>query len=252
MRETDQSTVRLQCVGTGDAFGSGGRLHSCYHLACHGETLLVDCGCSSLIGLRRCGLDPAMLSAVVVSHLHGDHFGGIPFLLLDAKLVSRRTRPLRLIGPRGLRRQVEAAMNALYPGVLAAGFEFALEYGVLEPRQAHSCGVYTIEPWPVKHGSSPDVFGLRIDTGAKIVSYSGDTEWTDNLIPLARNADLLIAECCTYRTRLPAHLDYFTLREKRARLHCRRIALTHMGPEVLSRLSDIEFTTLDDGDIIEL
>lgn len=91
--------MKIHCVGTGDAFGSGGRLNTCFHLQLENEQLLLDCGCSSLIGMQRCGIEPAAIDTVVISHLHGDHFGGLPFLLLEAKYVSRRQRPLTLIGP---------------------------------------------------------------------------------------------------------------------------------------------------------
>lgn len=134
--------VSIRCVGTGDAFGSGGRLNSCFQLAVKGEQLLLDCGCSSLIGLQRCSIDPAGIDTVVVSHLHGDHFGGIPFLLLEAKFVSRRQRPLTLIGPPGLQQQVEAALEALYPGTIGAGFRFPVNYRQLEtagPLQQGRC-----------------------------------------------------------------------------------------------------------------
>ncbi|MDX2494149.1 MAG: MBL fold metallo-hydrolase, partial [Desulfuromusa sp.] len=92
----------LRCIGTGDAFGSGGRLNSCFHLAAAGEQLLLDCGCSSLIGMQRCGVIPSEIDTVIISHLHGDHFGGIPYLLLEGKYISQRIRPLTLVGPPGL------------------------------------------------------------------------------------------------------------------------------------------------------
>ena len=79
-------------AGSGDAFGSGGRLQACIHLRPDPRAatppapaapvspapLLLDCGTTSLTALRRCGLDPGEIGTVFVSHLHGDHFGGLP------------------------------------------------------------------------------------------------------------------------------------------------------------------------------
>lgn len=244
------SPVTLQCVGTGDAFGSGGRLNSCYHLSTSDGSLLIDCGCSSLIALQRCGLKAEDISTVVVSHLHGDHFGGIPYLLLEGKYSSRRQRPLTLIGPKGLQIQVEAALDALYPGVCDDGFEFPVHYITLTPRELISYDHFSLQAWPVQHGRSQNVYGLRIEAGGKIISYTGDTEWTEQLIPLAEDSDLLIAECFAYDNPVPSHLDYQTLLKQRQRLGCRRLVLTHMGPEVLDHLDILDIESVNDGDII--
>lgn len=246
------TTIKLTCVGTGDAFGSGGRLNSCYHLCAGNAQLLIDCGCSSLIGMQRLELNPGDISSVVISHLHGDHFGGIPFLLLEGKYVSRRQQPLSLIGPSGLQQRVEVTLDTLYPGVLEEGLGFPVNYSILEPQQTVRINSFRIEPWPVKHGKRGDAYGLRISTGGKIISYTGDTEWTDNLIPLARGSDLLLAECFAYDQPTPSHLDYLTLMKYRERLNCRRLLLTHMGPDVLARLDQLELEAVSDGDLIEL
>ena len=80
-------------------FGSGGRYQACIHLRpAGGSPVLLDCGTTSLSALKRLGIDPGEIAAVFVSHLHGDHFGGLPFLILDGQF-SRRTRPLTLVGP---------------------------------------------------------------------------------------------------------------------------------------------------------
>lgn len=244
--------VAIRCVGTGDAFGSGGRLNSCFHLASQGEQLLLDCGCSSLIGLQRCRIDPAGIDTIVISHLHGDHFGGIPFLLLEGKFVSQRQRPLTLIGPPGLQQQVEAAQEALYPGTLDGGLAFPLIYRQVEPGKRLQQGIFRISSCRVKHGKSQHVYALRIEVGGKAVCYTGDTEWTEKLVSLAAGCDLLIAECFAYEQPVPSHLDYQTLLKQRDKLDCKKLVITHLGPEVLARSSELELDMVSDGDMLEL
>ena len=104
-RDVQNPTMRLQFLGSGDAFGSGGRFNTCFHLTrAQGGNVLIDCGASSMVAIRKWGVDPNGISTVLVSHLHGDHFGGLPFFLLDAQLISRRTTPLALAGPPASRR----------------------------------------------------------------------------------------------------------------------------------------------------
>ena len=245
-------SLTLTCVGTGDAFGTGGKLNSCYHLATGQQQILLDCGCSSLIGLQRCGLYPADVDAVVISHLHGDHFGGLPFFFLEAKYVSLRRRPLTLIGPPGLQQQVEITLEALYPGAIGKGVDFPLQYTVLDPEQAIQYGTLTVRCCRVKHGSSSDAYALRIDVGKKSLCYTGDTEWTDNLPQLTAGSDLLIAECFAFAEPIPSHLDYQTLNQRYADLKCRRLVLTHLGPEMLERQAEVSFDVLQDGMQLEI
>jgi ribonuclease BN (tRNA processing enzyme) len=244
--------LSLCCVGTGDAFASGGRQNSCFHIAYADQQILFDCGSSSLIGLRRCGIDPTAIAAVVVSHLHGDHFGGLPYLLLDAKYVSKRSRPLRLIGPPELRSRVETLMECLFPGTLDAPLAFPIHYEELNP--AHNielAAAAELSCVRVLHGRHDEVFGLRLSYRDKVIAYSGDTQWTESLVDLARGAELMIIECFSYGTQVAAHLDYRTLLEKRAQLDCKRLVLTHLGPEMFENLDKIDLRVLSDSDQIE-
>ncbi len=244
--------VSLRFVGTGDAFGSGGRLNSCYHLTAAGRKYLIECGCSCLAGLRRYQLDPGELDTVLISHLHGDHFGGIPFLLLEAKYISQRQRPLTLIGPKGLQRQVEAALEALYPGAIGKGVDFPLIYRELDPATTMTEGDLTIRCWPVRHGNSQEVYALQVEVAGRTIGYTGDTEWTENLLELASGCNLLIAECFAFDGPSPSHLNYQALLQHRKDLDCQRLVLTHLGDKMLERLAEVEMEVVSDGDLIEL
>lgn len=244
--------MKLTCVGTGDAFGSGGRLNSCFHLQTAEQQILIDCGSSSLIGLERCGLNLLEVDAVVISHLHGDHFGGIPYLFLEGKYLSHRTRPLTLIGPEGLEKRVETVANALYPGLSAKNLDFPVNYQVLEDGKAFWLHDLQILPLAVTHGGSKYAYGFRLESGGKIIAYSGDTEWTDVLIPLTCQCDLLIVECFNHNQSVPGHLNYQTLLRERTRLGCRRLVLTHLGPEMLAQLDSLELDVAKDGDVFEI
>ncbi|MDT8420232.1 MAG: MBL fold metallo-hydrolase [Desulfuromonadales bacterium] len=244
--------VRVSFVGTGDAFGSGGRLQTCIHVATAEMNYLLDCGCSSLVGLRRSGLAPQQIDTVIISHLHGDHFGGIPFLLLDGQYLSKRTRPLAVIGPQGVQEQVSAALSALYPGTLEGGVAFPVTYQELLPGQTICHGGLKISAWRMQHGSGDRALGLQVEGGGRRIAYTGDTEWNENLPLLAAGADLLICECFQYDRPTASHLDYMTLLEKRSQLDCRRIVLTHAGDDVLQRQDSLAFPLADDGFVLDL
>ena len=242
--------VIFTCLGSGDAFGNGGRLQSCYHISAGGQQFLLDCGSSVLSGLKRQGLSAAAIDTVIISHLHGDHFGGIPFLLLDGKYGDKRTAPLTLIGPKGLQQAVEALAAILYPGTFSSGVDFPINYIEVDEATIVQRDSYQVQTWRVSHGSSQQVYGVRLSVAGRIIAYSGDTEWVANLLPLAAGSDLFIVECCGYHQVMPSHLDYQTLLARRAQLDCRRMVLTHMGKEVLEHQDALEIESLNDGDVI--
>jgi ribonuclease BN (tRNA processing enzyme) len=245
------SQVQVQFLGSGDAFGSGGRFQTCILLCGADGPVLIDCGASSLIAMKRFGVDPAEIGWVLLSHLHVDHFGGVPFLILDGQF-SRRTQPLVVAGPPGLKARVEAAMEVGFPGSTNIERRFTTDLVALPERLATSIGPATVTPYPVAHASGAPSYALRIEYGGKIIAYSGDTEWTDSLIEAAQGADLFICEAYFFDKKIKFHLDYHTLREQRQRLTCQRLILTHMSQDMLSRLSEVEFESAEDGQIVVL
>jgi ribonuclease BN (tRNA processing enzyme) len=244
--------MRITCLGTGDAFGSGGRLHACFLLDFDGGRLMVDCGASSLSALRRAGIAPNDVDAIALSHLHGDHFAGAAFLLVDAQVASRRSRPLVIAGPTGTGDRVAQAMEVMFPGSTSVDRRFELEFAELEPGREVEVGRSSVTAYPVVHPSGAAAYALRLRCGSRVVAYSGDTEWTSTLIDVARGADLFICEAYFYEKRIPYHLDYRTLMEHRSELECDRIVLTHMSEDMLGRLELLDCEAAEDGGTIEL
>jgi ribonuclease BN (tRNA processing enzyme) len=244
--------MRLQFLGSGDAFGSGGRFNTCFHVerAQHGN-LLVDCGASSMIAIRKWEVEPNAISTVLVSHLHGDHFAGLPFFLLDAQLVSRRTAPLLLAGPPGFRDRLMILMEAMFAGSTQVQRKFDLEIRELELHDRVEVNGLAVTPYLMKHYSGAPSYALRIETEGKILTYSGDTEWVEELIPAGRDADLFICEAYFFDKVMKYHIDYRTLVDHLPHIGARRTIVTHMSAELLSRASEIALEAAHDGLVVE-
>jgi ribonuclease BN (tRNA processing enzyme) len=244
--------VEVRFVGSGDAFGSGGRFQACIRVQDQGVTALVDCGATSLTALKAQRLDPGEVDAVVISHLHGDHFGGLPFLILDGQF-SRRTRPLTVFGPSSTTARLEQAMETLYPG--SANVARRFEVSVIEldgMGGARTAGPLTVRSWQVDHASGAPALAVQLRFGGKAFGYSGDTSWTPALVDAARDTDLFACEAYTYDKPVRFHLDYATLRQHCDELATRRLILTHMGPTVLARLDQITHEAAHDGLVLRL
>jgi ribonuclease BN (tRNA processing enzyme) len=240
-------TVQVQFLGSGDAFGSGGRLQTCICIRVSTSTFLVDCGASSLIALRRFGVAPNDMDMILLTHLHGDHFGGIPFFVLDAQLISKRRRPLVIVGPPGTRRRVVAAMDLFFPGSSQVQQQFSLEIREFAFDQPHSLGDVIVTPYRVQHPAGDPSLALRMECNGKTITYTGDTAWTENLIPAAQGADLLIAEAYFFEKNVKFHLDFQTLLAHLDELQPKRLIVTHMSEDMLARLDKIACEWAEDG-----
>ena len=243
--------MKVRFLGTGDAFGSGGRFQTCIYVEAAGGRFLVDCGASSLVAMRRFGVDPLDVDTVLLTHLHGDHFAGVPFLILDAQF-KRRTRPLTVAGPPGVEARVRDAMEVLFPGSTRVERRFATRFVAWSERTPLALGACTVTPYEVVHASGAPPFALRIACDGKVLTYSGDTEWTASLADAARGADLFVAEALFFDKPIKYHLDFKTLMAHRAELECGRLVLTHMGEDVLARLPALGVEGADDGQTVEL
>lgn len=238
--------MKVRFLGSGDAFGSGGRFQTCIHLQSNAGGMLLDCGASSLIAMRRFGLEPQTIDTVILSHLHGDHFGGVPFLILDGQF-KRRTRPLIVAGPPGVEARVHEAMEVFFPGSTGIERKFDTRFIELADRVPIEVGPARVTGFAVVHASGATPFALRVAAEDRIVTYSGDTEWTESLVDATRGADLFIAEALFYDKRVKYHLDLTTLLQHRARLDCRRLVVTHMGEDMLARLDGLAVEAAEDG-----
>jgi ribonuclease BN (tRNA processing enzyme) len=244
--------MRLQVLGCGDAFGSGGRFHTCFHVSAGSASFLVDCGASSLIAMRRFGVDPNTIRTVLISHLHGDHFGGLPFLLLDAQFVSRRTTPLTIAGPPTLSARLQALRETMFPGSTESDLGFPLDIVELAPQVTAQVNDVSITAYPVRHPSGAPSYALRCQVGHQTLCYSGDTEWIPVLVDAARDADLFIAECYTFNRSVPFHTSWMNLREHLPEIGAKRVLLTHMSTDMLEQVAIDGAERAEDGMVLEI
>jgi ribonuclease BN (tRNA processing enzyme) len=218
--------VKLQFVGCGDAFGSGGRYNTCFHVTGDRANFLIACGASSLPALKREGIDREAIDLIQITHFHGDHFAGLPFFVLDAQF-SRRRRPLVIADPQGIEIRLTQVMEALFENSSKTGQKFELSIVALKEEETRCFGAVTVTPYPVAHGESggPSL-AYRVAAEGRVIAYSSDTEWTETLIPLGREADLLIAEAYTYDKIVKNHLSLKTLEAHLAKIKPKRLILS--------------------------
>ncbi len=212
---------------------------------CRQGGLLLDCGPTTLTALRSSGLTPEAIDVILLSHQHGDHFAGVPFLLLHELYESARKKPLRVFGPPGTAAKLHALMELLFPGARTP--EFPLEYVDVTPDSTTDHGFARSKTFEVHHFSNGIALGYHVVVEGKTIVFSGDTGWTEALVEPAQDADLFICECSSFDRPVDRHMSHAELTSHRDRIGAKRTLLVHPGDDVLAHADELDFELAYDG-----
>lgn len=226
--------MRLTVVGSGDAFGSGGRLQSCYHVALGARAFLVDCGASAMIGLDRLGLAANDIDTILISHLHGDHYAGLVWFLMHAQYVAKRTTPLTIVGPPSIEARYRATAEALFPGTTTVKKRFDVDFVEITAGAPLDLAIGRLTAYEVSHPSGAPSHALRFESGSQVLAFTGDTEWVEALVACGQGADLYLVECYAFDQPVRYHMSWQTIAANLPRIGARKVILTHMSTPMLA------------------
>ena len=237
----------LTFIGTSDAFGAGGRRQSAILMRAPNGAVLLDCGATTNTGLSQLGLSSREIDAILISHFHGDHFGGIPLFLLATQHQDNRTEPLTIAGPPGIEARVRSLAEAMGHPLESRALSFPLSFEELGVDRECEIGPIAARAFATHHQPASCPHGLIIRAGRRRVAYSGDTGWFDELPRKVAGADVFVCECTFPAAGFEFHLDLETLLARRSEFDCGRMILTHLGAEMSKRRGHCELETADDG-----
>jgi ribonuclease BN (tRNA processing enzyme) len=239
-------------IGTSDAFGAGGRRQSAIFARGDRGGMLLDCGATTNTGLNQLDISRDEIDVILISHFHGDHFGGIPAFLYAALYIDARRHPIEIVGPPEVEARVHALAHAMGHHLENPDWTFPIRYREIRPGEAFSAGPAEIQAFATEHQLESNPQGYRVQLGREQIAYSGDTGWFDDLPKQIAGSDLFICECTLHNAHLDFHLSLQELREHRDALDCGRLMLTHLGDEMVEQRGQIEIETADDGLVVKL
>lgn len=239
-------------IGTSDAFGAGGRRQSAIFARGERGGMLFDCGGTTNTGLAQLGIPRVEVDVILISHFHGDHFGGIPAFLYASLYTDARTHPLEIVGPPKIQARVHALATALGHHLNDREWTFPIRYREIRAGEQFAAGPAQIKAFATQHQADAHPQGYCVKLGREEIAYSGDTGWFEELPHHIAGSDLFICECTLHRAELDFHLSLEELREHRDDLDCGRLILTHLGQEMSDQRGQIEIETADDGMAVKL
>jgi ribonuclease BN (tRNA processing enzyme) len=247
-----KSGVQVVVLGAGDAFGSGGRRQSSYLVRSPSATFLMDAGPTVLAALKDIDQPSEEIDFILLSHLHGDHFGGIPFMIMEYLYERPRNRELLIAGPLGTEERTMDLFRAMYKETAARPLGVPLRFQTLVGGENVEIGGVAIEPFSVPHQEREPSLGVKVSIDGKTIVYSGDSGWTDEFVRRTADVDLFLCECCYWETEVDFHINYPEFRRNRDRIRARRVLLSHLGNQVLRRLDEVTEECARDGQVIDL
>lgn len=206
--------MRVTFLGVGEAFGAQANTA----LLVNGE-LLLECGPHVLLQLRRLGVELQELKLVYISHLHGDHFLGLPALLLAAR-EDGREEPLMLVGPPELRGVAEELLHLSYRRSLE---ELPYEVEFVEAGSRLRLQGYELSFAPTQHSLAALAVSVR---RKKKLTYACDGAPTEEVAKLASGSDLLVAEA--YGGGAATHSSPLLAAQLARKAKVKRLALVHL------------------------
>ena len=198
--------MKITFIGTGTCVPTTGRAQPAILIERKGKKMLVDCGDGTVAQLWKLGIKFWDIDSVFITHYHADHFGGLIFMITALQVAisnnpRRRSKPLYLYGPKGFARVVETLRRIMLKGADMPYRIITVE--MTKPMTVNGIRVSTFRP---KHRK--ESIGYRFESGGKVVVYTGDSGYTENLIKASKNADILIAECTfPNKTKSNIHLN---------------------------------------------
>ncbi len=248
--------IRVTFLGSSGAFNGAGRAHSCYWIEDDLGAYAVDFGPTALMQCRRFGKDPSDLDGIYVTHLHGDHLGGAPILVIDQQFNADRRRPLYIGGPPGIVARMTKLREGTYPSVVQRGLKYPLNYRTWEiPGEVELLG-RKVRAIRAKHDRNNMASSLRIEACGRVLVFSGDTGWQPELGQLTEGADLFVTECTGVDEEYWGHLSVDEITAHRHELLAKKVVLSHLSDAsrrvATAKAKALDVEVADDGMVIEI
>lgn len=248
--------MKLQFLGTGNAFSQSGDKPSCTLISYQKYNILLDCGPSILQALYENKIQPSEITHIYISHLHPDHYIGLAFLYLDNFYITKRKSKIIIYCPLQTKSKLQSLIDLLYDNdeIDTTLLNDIYDFVEIDNEASINTSFGIMKTIPSKHLDDSRIVILTIDNHT--IGYSGDTEFDSNLTQLLLdNCNLIIHEATTFDKKIIGHTnlkELLTLEPNNDQL----IFITHHDDTVISEFNEYNtnpnFILVKDNFIFEI
>ena len=226
--------MKLTILGSGTAAPLLERNNAAYLLEAGALKLLLDSGAGTIRRLLEMKFDLFDIDNIFYTHLHNDHINDLGAIVWSNNYGLKRTKQLNLYGPKGFKRYVKILINKLLKPQ-----KLYFDVNIKELKNSKlKIGNVEIKTFQTRHSSTTRSIIYRFEHKNKLFVYTGDTDYCEEAIEAAKNADVLMTECSTSdKNKADGHLTPSLAGKIAAEANVKTLILTHFYPEVLK--SDI-------------
>lgn len=219
--------MEITFLGSSNAFAAGGRYWSSFLVD---GKYVFDAPPTLLPHLKQLNVPLNQIEVIFLTHHHGDHFMGMPFMFLEYFYMTKRTEDLTIVGPPGVQEWIERFSDSCYPNITRDAGYRRIYVDAVPGKELQAAGV-TFTAWPMCHVSDQmDAMGYRVRIGDKTVAYTGDTMYCEEVYRLAEGADVLVVDCTYAEGTGPEHMGLDDVKKIRERVPLdTAIVLTHLN-----------------------
>ncbi len=218
--------MRLRVLGTGSATPSLARASSSCLVSASAGDILIDAGPAVARRLLEFGCEPNDLDIILLTHFHPDHTIDLATLFFAFSYgEQKREKDLLLIGGRGIGLFFRR-LARLYPWVVPVGWRLRIKplpQGIIRRDET------SLATAPMLHRA--ESIGVRIEEQGKSFVFSGDTDYSPDLVGLAAGADVLVVECTLPEQKMQGHLNLEAVRRVVEEAKPKLVILTHLSPQ---------------------
>lgn len=225
-------SITVTVLGSADAGAAGGNFYSCYFIKTEKHGILIDAGPTVMPALIKHGFSSDDVDLLLITHFHGDHIGGIPLLLLEAAIKYQRKNKLVIYCPVGGKNIIRKLCDLMYAGSDLTE-KVPLEFHEFEGEQKLKTAFGRLLTFKAVHSKRANPHSLRLEIGEKILAFTGDTGWNENIPLLCENSDVFFCECSSLSKKIKTHLNLHQITDRLTQLKSKKIILTHLGDEML-------------------
>ena len=205
---TAQDTIKVTLLGTAGPEYFPDRLGISTLVEANGQKLLFDVGRAANQRLYESGVNPKDITSIFLTHLHNDHYEGLPDLWMTPWFLLGRDHGFELWGPEGTAEMVEGMR-----GMFGHDLEHRVnQFNLIENLDINihplkegvvfdEDGVQ-VTAFPVEHADGNPAYGYRVDFAGHSVVMSGDTTLNENVVKYGEGADLIIHNVIAFSERL--------------------------------------------------